>query len=81
MQVDFEKTRDGKYPKAQWPQLLHRKITPKFLDTLAVNYPRFEFEILTVFDPRPDPDEEVKPYRVRIFTDSDGVVIKIPVNG
>jgi len=80
MQVDFSKTRDGKYPKAHWPQLMHRKITPRLLDDLEEDYPRFHFQIMTIFDRVPECDQ-VDPYRVRIYTDSDGVVIKIPENG
>lgn len=84
MEVDFGKTPDGKYQQRHWPQLMHRKITADLLDELQDTYPQFHFEIMTIFEKSSHAGGDhsrVDPSRVRIFTDTDGVVIKIPVNG
>jgi len=80
MRVSFGKTSDGKYQLYHWPQLMHRKITANMLDDLEDYYPQFHFEIMTIFE-RPPHDDTVDPSRVRIFTDTDGVVARIPTNG
>ena len=82
MEVDFGKTPDGKYQQRHWPQLMHRKITLELLDNLQETYPQFHFQIMTIFEkPSHDSTNRVDPSRVRIFTDTDGVVIRIPTNG
>jgi len=81
MQVDFGKTADGKYQQRHWPQLMHRKITAGLLDDLQDTYPLFHFEIMTIFEKPSCSYEQVDPSRVRIYTDTDGVVIRIPTNG
>lgn len=81
MQVDFGKTRDGKYQQTHWPQLMHRKITPAMLDSLEDTYPQYHFEIMTVFEKPGGRHEVVDPSRVRILTDTEGVVVRIPTNG
>ena len=81
MDVDFGKTRDGKYQQRHWPQLLHRKITPRLIDDLEATYPDFDFEICTLMERRSQCDNDVDPYHVYIITDTEGIVIRIPTNG
>jgi hypothetical protein len=80
MQVDFGRTADGKYQLTQWPQLMHRKITHELMDNLEEIYPQYHFEIMTIYEKKSCHDR-VDPSRVRIYTDTDGIIIKIPTNG
>ena len=55
------------------------------LDELQENYPDFSFEVMTVFERRQDNgdgrDTKPNPFRVRIYTDNDGVIVRVPKNG
>jgi len=62
-----------------WPHLMHRKITPKLISELKTGYPEYKFQITTVFESKKD--KEYVEDRVRILTDTEGYIVRIPSNG
>ena len=56
------------------------------LDTLQQNYPDYNFEVMTIFERRQDNRDgrdtgKPDPFRVRIYTDNDGIIVRVPRNG
>lgn len=62
-----------------WTHLIHRKVTPKLIEDLQEGYPEYNFQIMTLFEHKND--NKYVENRVKIFTDAEGYIVRIPSNG
>ena len=76
-----DSSRNRRVKQVNFAFLMGRKVNKRFLEELERNYPDYNFEIMGIHEKPQSHIRDVDPFRVRIYTDPELVVVRIPMNG
>ena len=76
-----DRSRNKRVKQVNFAFLMGRKVNKRFLQELEDNYPDYNFEIMGIHEKPMSHIQNVDPSRVRIYTDPELVVVRIPMNG